>query len=178
VSTLAHPATPPAAYISPVESSGHVRISDQERERAARDLREHFAAGRLSEEELSERLDAAYAARTQGELKALLADLPNLPATPQEQRAELLARRRHLQRRLLQEMGGGIAAFVLCVVIWATSGAHGQFWPIFIALVVAIPLVRNGWRLYGPSPQLDRVERELEQRARHDERRRQRRRRY
>ncbi len=27
-----------------------------------------------------------------------------------------------------------------------------------------IPLVRNGWRLYGPAPELDRVEQELAQR--------------
>jgi hypothetical protein len=38
--------------------------------------------------------------------------------------------------------------------------------------VVLIPLLRNSWRLYGPAPELDRVERELEQKARQDERRR------
>jgi hypothetical protein len=30
--------------------------------------------------------------------------------------------------------------------------------------VAAIPLVRNGWRLYGPAPELDRVEQELARR--------------
>ncbi len=147
-------------------------MSDQERERAAQQLREHFAAGRLSDEELSERVDAAYAARTEGELRALLGDLPMLPATAAEQKAALVERRRHLQRRLLQETGGGIAVFIVCVVIWATSGASGQFWPIWVAILVAIPLLRNGWRLYGPSPELDRVERELDRRARRDEYRR------
>jgi hypothetical protein len=29
-----------------------------------------------------------------------------------------------------------------------------------------IPLVRNGWDLYGPSPELDRVERDLARRGR------------
>ena len=62
--------------------------------------------------------------------------------------------------------------FVLCVVIWAASGTHrGMFWPIWVALVVLIPLLRNGWRLYGPDPQLDRVERELERRSRSGEHR-------
>jgi hypothetical protein len=148
------------------------RASDQQREETAQQLREHFAAGRLSHEELGERVQQAYAARTEQELRQLLSDLPGLPATAQQQKAELVARRSQLQRRLFQEMGGGVALFVVCVVIWLTSGAHGQFWPIWVALVVLIPLLRNGWRMYGPSPQLDRVERELDRRARHGGRRR------
>ena len=47
----------------------------------AEEIREHFAAGRLDEDELNERLSAAYAAKTNGELAALRADLPGLPAT-------------------------------------------------------------------------------------------------
>jgi len=148
-----------------------VRASDEQRDRAAGEIREHFAAGRLSDDELSDRLQAAYAARTVGELSALMADLPKLPASPAQQKAELAQRRSQLQRRLLQETGGGIALFVLCTVIWLTSGANGQFWPIWVALVVLIPLLRNGWRLYGPAPELDRIERELEERQRRDQRR-------
>jgi hypothetical protein len=141
-----------------------VRASDQQREETAQAIREHFAAGRLTEDELNERLQAALQARTEPELQALLADLPKLPVSPQQRKAELVARRSQLQRRVLQEAGGGAALFVLCTGIWAASGAHGQFWPIWIALVVLIPLLRRGWRLYGPSPELDRVERELERR--------------
>ena len=139
-----------------------LRVSDQQRERAVQDIREHFAAGRLTEDELSDRVQAAYAAQTQRELTAQLADLPKLPATPAERKAELAARRRELQRRLIQEAGGGAGGFVICAGIWAASGASGFFWPIFVALVVVIPLLRNGWRLYGPAPEFDRVERELE----------------
>ena len=144
----------------------HLRASDEQRERAAREIREHFAAGRLTDEELSERVQAIYSARTQRELQSLLADLPQLPATAAELKAEIAQRRSQLQRRLIQETGGGAALFVVCVVIWLASGAHGQFWPIWVALVTLIPLLRNGWRLYGPAPQLDRVERELEARER------------
>jgi hypothetical protein len=150
-----------------VDGFGHLRVSDQQRERAAQDLREHFAAGRLSEEELSERVQAIYSAQTESKLRVLLADLPQLPATPQQAKAELAARRSQLQRRLLQETGGGISLFAVCTVIWVVDGASGQFWPIWVALIALIPLLRNGWRLYGPSPQLDRVEHELDRRARH-----------
>jgi hypothetical protein len=143
-----------------------LRVSDQQREQAADALRDHFAAGRLTEDELNERLDAALEAKTEPDLNALLADLPKLPVSPQQRKAELIARRNQLQRRVIQEAGGGAALFVLCTGIWAASGAQGQFWPIWVLLVVLIPLVRNGWRLYGPSPELDRVERELEERRR------------
>jgi len=150
-----------------VEGSSEIRVSDQQREHAAEQLRDHFAAGRLSEDELSERVQAAYSARTDEQLRAPLADLPRLPATPQQRKQELVQRRSQLQRRLIQETGGGLALFAVCVVIWAVSGSHrGQFWPIWVALVTVIPLLRNGWRLYGPDPQLDRVERELESRER------------
>jgi len=165
----------PAAYIPCVDGSSQVRVSDQERERAAQELREHFAAGRLTEEELDDRVQRAYSARTAQELRALRADLPQLPLSPQEQKAALAARRSQLQRRLIQESGGGLAVFAICVIVWTTSGAHGQFWPIWVAIIVLIPLLRNAWRLYGPAPELDRVERELDRRARRDEYRRHRR---
>jgi hypothetical protein len=144
-----------------------LRVSDEQRERAARQIREHYAAGRLTDDELDERVRAAYSARTEAELRALLADLPLLPASPEERKAELVARRSKLQRRLIQESGGGIAAFAICAGIWIFNGASGMFWPIWVALAVLIPLIRNGWRLYGPDPELDRVERELEARRRH-----------
>ena len=157
----------------PADAPGdrELRASDEQRERAAQEIREHFAAGRLTDEELSDRVQAAYSARTEHDLTQLLSDLPKLPATPAQQKAEIGARRRQLQRRLLQETGGGAALFLLCTVIWLVSGAHGQFWPMWLAVVVLIPLMRNGWRLYGPAPELDRVERELEARRRRDEQR-------
>ena len=166
-----------SAYIPDVQERQDLRVSDQDRERLVAEIREHFAAGRLSEGEMSERVAAAYAARTEGELGVLRADLPVLPATRSEQRAELAARRADLQRRLLQQAGGALVPFAICTVIWLASGASGAFWPIWVVLVAVIPLLRNGWRLYGPAPELDRVERELEERSRRDrmERRRNRR---
>jgi DUF1707 SHOCT-like domain len=150
-------------------NNGNLRASDEQRDRAAAEIREHFAAGRLTDEELSERVQAAYDARTQGELETLMADLPKLPATRAEQKAEIAQRRRDLQRRLFQEAGGGSGAFIICTVIWLASGASGFFWPIFVALGVLIPLVKNGWRLYGPAPEFEEIERELEARHRKNE---------
>jgi uncharacterized membrane protein YccC len=155
-----------------------VRVSDQDRERAAEEIRQHFAAGRLTDEELSDRLSAVYRARTSQELQELRRDLPKLPPTPAEQRAELVQRRTTLQRHLLQQTGGSVGVFLLCTAIWVSNGASGQFWPMWVALVAVLALARNAWRLYGPAPELDKVEAELTRRNRraierthrHDER--------
>jgi hypothetical protein len=144
------------------------RASDEERERAAQQLREHFATGRLTQEELDERVQAAYRARTDRELRDVLADLPGLPMTPQRQKAELAERRRHLQRRIFQQTGGALGLFMICTVIWLADGASGQFWPIWVAIIPALTLLRTGWRLYGPAPELDRVEQELQKRELRD----------
>ncbi len=53
-----------------------LRLSDAERDEAARLLGEHYAAGRLTPAEHDERTEQAYAARTRGELPPLFADLP------------------------------------------------------------------------------------------------------
>ena len=53
-----------------------LRASDAEREHHAELLREHAAQGRLTVDELDERLDRVYAARTVGELSPVVADLP------------------------------------------------------------------------------------------------------
>lgn len=140
-----------------------LRVSDEERDRAAQEIREHYAAGRLDEDELSERLQRVYQARTEAELRQVRADLPVLAAS---ERAALVRRRSELQRRLIQQTGSALTPFLFCTGIWLVSGASGPFWPIFLVLFAVIPLLRNGWRLYGPSPELDEVERELAQRSR------------
>ncbi|MET7620476.1 DUF1707 domain-containing protein [Streptomyces sp. NPDC005408] len=53
-----------------------MRASDAEREHIAERLREAVAEGRLDMEEFGQRLDAAYKARTHGELEPLVCDLP------------------------------------------------------------------------------------------------------
>jgi hypothetical protein len=53
-----------------------LRIGDAERDVATTALREHFAAGRLTLEELTERIDGALTAKTQAQIDALMADLP------------------------------------------------------------------------------------------------------
>jgi hypothetical protein len=66
---------------SMTNDSPDTRASDAERERVAEYLREAVAEGRLDMEEFGERLEAAYEARTHGELAPLVSDLPTPGST-------------------------------------------------------------------------------------------------
>ncbi len=54
------------------------RAGDAERERAAARLREHFVRGRLTVEELEERVELALRARSTADLRRALRGLPEL----------------------------------------------------------------------------------------------------
>src|ERR1700745_1103282 len=56
-----------------------LRIGDAERDAAMAQLREPFVAGRLTFDELSERIDVALTAKTQRQIDGLMADLPRPP---------------------------------------------------------------------------------------------------
>jgi hypothetical protein len=58
------------------------RVGDAEREAAAEQLREHYAAGRLTLDEFRSRLDAVYSAVTTGDLRRVTADLPSPGPSP------------------------------------------------------------------------------------------------
>ncbi|HEY2260124.1 MAG TPA: DUF1707 domain-containing protein [Solirubrobacteraceae bacterium] len=138
-----------------------LRASDEDRERVATALREHAVAGRISTEELEERLQTAYAAQTTAELNAVRRDLP---VSPRELAQAHAARRSQLTRRVIQETGGSFALFVGCSAIWLAAGATGQFWPVWILLLFVISLVRNGWALFGPGADLEALEQQLDAR--------------
>ncbi|HYK71218.1 MAG TPA: DUF1707 domain-containing protein [Streptosporangiaceae bacterium] len=59
-------------------SQPSLRIGDAERESVAAELREHYAHGRLTLDELNQRLDAAFAAKTQQDLSQITKDLPHV----------------------------------------------------------------------------------------------------
>ncbi len=99
------------------------RASDAERERVADELRHHAGEGRLTPDELGDRIEAALRATTRRDLTALVDDLPRTRAVaPRRPEAEL---REHVRTYL--------AVMALLVVIWALTGA-GYFWPVWPAL--------------------------------------------
>jgi hypothetical protein len=77
-----------------------VLASDAERERVALVLRDAAAEGRLTLEELSDRVAAAYSSRTSTDLDALTRDLPKLAAV------STLPERRSRARWIVAVMSG------------------------------------------------------------------------
>jgi hypothetical protein len=75
-----------------------IRASDAEREAVVHRLTESAAMGRLTLDELEERIGLAYAATTRGELAKLTADLPQQAAAP--------ARRLKPTKWVVSVMGG------------------------------------------------------------------------
>jgi hypothetical protein len=57
----------------------NVRVGDADRDAVATQLREHYADGRLTLEELNERLDQTFAAKTKADLNTVMRDLPQAP---------------------------------------------------------------------------------------------------
>jgi class 3 adenylate cyclase len=101
-----------------------LRASDADRERVATTLREHYGDGRLNDDDLSERVEAAYRASTTSELAKLTADLPGPPRPPRPRRRSALETsvRIHFTTFLLVNL--------LLIGIWAAAGG-GYFWPIW-----------------------------------------------
>lgn len=131
---------------SEVPAAPDLRASDAERERTATLLREHTAAGRLTPEELSERLDAAYGARTVGDLSALVADLPATTDAPKPPRPA----RPPAHDRLLHIVGLAVLASAICVAVWLATGADGSFWPKWVLLACGIRVAVAAWGELGP----------------------------
>jgi len=142
-----------------------LRVADADREQMVEELREHALAGRLTSDELEERIGSAYRATTRADLDALRADLP---VSSTSVALALRKRKGQLRRRLFQETGGGIGVSALCVGIWLASGPSGSFWPGWVIGLTLLPVIRDSWRLFGPASDLEVVEARLQ--ARHERR--------
>ncbi|MFJ7210319.1 DUF1707 domain-containing protein [Amycolatopsis sp. NPDC098790] len=117
--------------------TARIRAADADRERVATSVQTAGSEGRLTLEEVEERLTRVYAAKFTDELAALTADLPR-PAAPRP--GFPLTRdalRRHPALRL--HLAVVVAVAVLVVVRWAVLGA-GFFWPAFPMFWLAVSL--------------------------------------
>jgi len=110
-----------------------LRIGDAERDAAMAQLREHFVAGRLTFDELSERIDAALTAKTQRQLDHLMADLPRPPRVHRAEPA-LPAPAPDAGRFLVFAMLLFALATWILIMAWMSRYSHlsGQVpqWPI------------------------------------------------
>jgi hypothetical protein len=116
----------PERFEAGLEPRIDLRIGDAERDMAMTLLREHFAAGRITLDELTERIDGALAARTQRHIDSLLVDLPPLPAdiittAPGDSLADQDAGRYVVLLLLLF----ALAAWLIAMLYMASAGGYG-----------------------------------------------------
>lgn len=97
------------------------RASDVEREQAAEHLRHAGGAGRLTPEELGERVQQAYEARTRGELDRLLEDVSDGGAP--------VARRTGTASGMTVRPGPGGSRWVVSIMGGATRGGRWRVAP-------------------------------------------------
>lgn len=108
-------------------SRATLRASDADREQVAERLRQATAEGRLVAEELEERLEAVFAARTYGELDAVVADLPG----------QTLRRRDRGRSGLALRPVPILALFILAPVLFS----------LLLAAAVVIATLFSAWGL-------------------------------
>jgi hypothetical protein len=106
-----------------------LRASDADRERVAEQLRHATAEGRLDPDELEERLETAFAARTYGELDQLVVDLPGQTV-----------RRRDRSERAAS-VGGGWPGASLWLRPVPIVLALFIFGPVILALMLAAAVI-------------------------------------
>ena len=100
--------------------NAELRVSDAERDAALEALREHAAAGRLTVEELEQRVQAALRAISRGDLARLFADLPaDRP------------RRRRRPRPHVPRQGWAAAAVTAALGALAVAGEPWVLWFLF-----------------------------------------------
>ena len=98
-------------------------VSDRDREAATVDLRSHYASGRLSLSELTERLQIALTARRRSDLSAALRELPwrDRPAL-HRRGAEMIRRGIFLAKVVI---GWAMVNVFLLVAFVAVAALHG-----------------------------------------------------
>ncbi len=134
-----------------------IRASDVDREAVVTTLREAYTAGRLTLDEFDERMAAAYAAKTWGDLRVLTADLPvqpvlgtdipgrqpapvssgALPSTPPEPGQDPETSEEPPLQPQVRRRGSPIGILVP-VAIWMLLVAHGTVGPGIVFLLIAV----------------------------------------
>ena len=132
-----------------------MRASDADRDRVAASLRDHCGEGRITMDELHERLEAVYEAKTLGQLQNVTADLPEedlyqlpVPATQPKSTEAPVRRSGGGGRDVDRTAWFGLAAvgginFTIWLIISLTSGLVYPWWLWVIGPWGAVLLIRT-----------------------------------
>jgi len=120
-----------------------LRASDLDRHQTVEFLRQHAGEGRLTTEELEERIEHAYGAKTIGELVAVTADLPADPRAT----AGLLRINQippdpgtRFRYKLVRQVRRWATIDLAAVLTWMFTG-HGSFWPAYVILLSLLAIL-------------------------------------
>lgn len=118
-----------------------LRVGDTERYEAAAALGEHFATGRLDQDEYDGRVQAAYAGRTRADLQRLFTDLPEpVPFRPLPSPAAAgwesgrAARDRRRRRPAWGPLPVPPALLILAIFVVVSIVAHFPVFPLLFLL--------------------------------------------
>jgi Domain of unknown function (DUF1707) len=139
------------------DPSAQMKASDADRDAVLSDLGEHFEAGRLTADEFDDRTGRALAARTWGELRDLLQDLPTDPAGPRVPvTAATGAPPQRPPGRMVLVPIVALAGIAIAVVMSAGTGhaRWGIVWLLLPALLIArrMTCCAGAPRHSGPRP--------------------------
>ncbi len=128
-----------------------IRASDVDREAVVATLREAYTAGRLTLDEFDERMTAAYAGKTWGDLRELTTDLPVQPVLgadlpDREPAASLPSPAPRPEPELGQEPRPPAGtpprrspvAILIPVAVWTLLVVHGSVGPGVVFLLIAV----------------------------------------
>jgi hypothetical protein len=135
-----------------VARHGGTAVTDAGRDAATAQLREHYAAGRLSLDQFQDRLDEAYRARTARELKVVTNGLPHVgqvipagtpwgshPSSYSPQAAHLRAALVRTGRRVMLALGALTAGGLLVLALLVTALlVHGGLLAVAAAALLTI----------------------------------------
>lgn len=159
-----------------------LRAADVDREFVAQRLRDALNEGRLTLTEYDDRIRDAYSARTYGELKTLLNDLPQaasadrstlVPASSSTlaQTPAPVIPRNHTRTWLAGMWSSWLSVSLICVVVWIASGADRSFWPIWVIGPWGAVLLASTITGLARGEPRRQAEREVRRRAERDARR-------
>ena len=119
---------------------GRLRASDSEREQVAGALQAAFVQGRLTQEELSARVEQTYAAKTHADLAEVIADLPTELTGTRSQRASWRATKRAWWFEYAAFLPGIVAIILL------PPGPSTTIWTLIVFLAVIYPVLLDSRR--------------------------------
>lgn len=160
-----------------------LRASDSDREAVAQQLRDHYAAGRLTLDEFDERTTTTYAAKTFGDLDGLLVDLPPaevVPVAAARVPAPVASTGEKVDRfrAAVAPFSSWIVIALVMNLIWLggvdQQGHRGGYWPIWVigpwGIMMVMRWLNGGSNRHSSEIDRRRAEHEARQRAIHNNR--------